>query len=204
MKNKHLSDKQISAFIDGEIISEEEKRHLEECSLCARKLKSYRTISNAVGELKPLSATPSIIEKVKSEISKETIHSNYSNPSKNILLRYTYAISGILLITLVASSVYIFNILSETERDTVNFQSPKQYSETQLKVSSNTELDYSEDSSLESSEDTLNLLLALSLLDHVDEFASGDEFLDVENLLNLPLSDVVLSLGDEIGMLEEY
>ncbi len=200
MKDRHLPDEKISAFIDGEILPNSDRKHLEVCPLCSKKLESYKLISSTLSNLKPISSKLALTEKIKLAISKESTHTTSLSwtPNSSFL---TYALFTTLAILLIISSLYIFILHQQNSIEKEGFLNLTNVSENKPFSNYESISNLSDVLYTDYPEDTVALLIALA---YENELDYKKELLNLEGITNVALSDVVLSLGDEIGLLEEY
>ncbi|MCX8065245.1 MAG: hypothetical protein N3G21_08755 [Candidatus Hydrogenedentes bacterium] len=201
---KHLSDEQISAFLDGEIITEEERKHLEQCEDCASKLNSYKVISKSLGELSFLSLSSDATNKIKVRILQEKLSTENSKPRVFSKLKYVvYSLGSFAVIGLIISIMYLVIYINGTNDYSGNLPNltrdfrEKNTEDSQLKST------HSSESMITDEEEPTELFLILASLSEEYELDKRGELFDVVGLSNLSLLDVVLSLSEETGLLEE-
>lgn len=201
MKDRHLPDEKISAFFDGEILPDTERKHLEICPLCSKKFESYKLISSTLSNLKPKSSKLTLTEEIKLAISKKPPHitSLSWTPKPSFL---TYALFATLAILLIISSLYTLILHKQNSIGKDGFVNLTNVSEN--KPFSNYESISNPSNVLYTDypEDTVALLIALTYENELEDYKK--ELFNLEGITDVALSDVVLSLGDEIGLLEEY
>lgn len=206
MKHEHLSDEKISSFLDGEVISPQEIKHLEECKFCASKLKSYRVISKSLSELGVLSLSQDVSERIRNKIAIEALHLETPEPMRSISLKHIYGLGIVGAVILLVFIIYFTGFIWKNPNYNWDLQTFQNGIAEQSSIPSEIRVSDTINSVFYEEEDSGSLFLILASLSEGYEYRSDKDIglIETGDLSNVSLSDVVLALCDGTNFLEEY